>query len=138
MRFFFYGTLMDVDVRRLVLGRHAPAQVEPARLAGWQRFPVAGTSYPAIRRDPPAAVDGVLVRGLDAGAHALLERYEGDGYATLLVEVETATGRRVAAHVFAPRPKRIRRGRGAWDFADWLRRHKRRFIATLARRGIPS
>lgn len=138
MRFFFYGTLMDADVRRLVLGRHAPSEVAPARLAGWRRVPVAGTSYPAIVRDPLAGVDGVLVRGLDAGGQTLLERYEGDEYEVLLVEVESASGRRVAAQVFAPRPGRIRRGRGMWDFADWGRRHKRRFIATLARRGVPS
>lgn len=138
MRFFFYGTLIDPDVRRLVLGRRAPTEVEPARLAGWRRVPVAGTTYPAIVRDPLAVVDGILVRGLDAGALALLERYEGSEYEVLLVEVETASGRHVAAQTFALRPRRVRRRHGEWDFNDWERRHKRRFIAALARRGVPS
>lgn len=138
MRFFFYGTLIDPDVRRLVLGRHAPVAVEPARLEGWRRLPLAGATYPVIVRDPAAAVDGVLVRGLDASARALLVRYEGSHYELAPVDVATGRGRRIAANVFVPRPGRVRRGRGEWDFSDWARRHKRRFMATLARRGIPS
>lgn len=138
MRFFFYGTLIDPDVRRLVLGRHAPTAIEPARLEGWRRLPLAGATYPVIVRDPAAAVAGILVRGLDAGARGLLVRYEGPEYELLPVEVLTGSDRRVAASVFAPRSGRARRGRGEWDFAEWARRHKRRFVATLARRGIPS
>lgn len=138
MRFFFYGTLLDPDVRRLVLGRRAPAAIEPARLEGWRRLPLAGATYPVIVRAPMAAVDGILVRGLDIGARSLLVRYEGPDYELLPVEVLVASNRRVAASVFAPRSGRVRRGRGDWDFADWARRHKRRFVATLARRGVPS
>jgi hypothetical protein len=82
LRFFFYGTLIDADVRRLVLGRLAPDEVEPATLSGWRRVKLAGVTYPGIVPDAKGWVEGVL--------------------------------------------------------ADWQRRHKRRFIASLARSGNPS
>lgn len=138
MRFFFYGTLIDPDVRRLVLGRHAPAEVERAWLAGWRRVPIVGATYPAVIRDAQGSVDGVLVRGLDRAARDLLVRYEGDEYELIMVEVETDGGRHVAANLFVPRRPGFRHRRGMWDYADWSRRHKRRFLATLARRGVPS
>ncbi|MBL8834369.1 MAG: gamma-glutamylcyclotransferase, partial [Rhodospirillales bacterium] len=49
MRFFFYGTLIDPDVRRAVLGRLAPASVEPATLKGWRRFSAKGVTFPIAR-----------------------------------------------------------------------------------------
>jgi hypothetical protein len=42
MRFFFYGTLMDEDIRRAVLGDRAPDAVEPATLIGYRRMAAAG------------------------------------------------------------------------------------------------
>jgi hypothetical protein len=51
--------------------------------------------------------------------------------------VTTAAGRRVAAVVFIGRPN-LARGLGVWDFVQWQRLHKRRFVASLARRGSPS
>lgn len=138
MRFFFYGTLIDPDVRRLVLGADAPASVEKAWLAGWRRVPMVGRTYPGLVRDPLATVDGVLARGFDEAAKTRLDRYEGDEYELIMVEVETETSRRVAARVYVPRPGSFRRGRGMWDYGDWARRHKRRFLATLERSGGPS
>ena len=46
MRFFFYGTLMDADIRRAVLGVRALAPAERATLDGWRRVKKAGVSYP--------------------------------------------------------------------------------------------
>jgi hypothetical protein len=136
MRFFFYGTLIDPDVRRLVLGSLAPAAVEPAVLSGWKRVPLSGVTYPTIVRATRASVEGVLVRGLDGAARRRLIAYEGDDYHLIEVEVVVARGRRVAALVFVG--QRQVRNIGPWTFAVWQRRHKRRFVASLARRGSPS
>jgi hypothetical protein len=137
MRFFFYGTLIDPDVRRLVLGPLAPAAVEPASLSGWRRVPLPGVTYPTILRAPLASVDGVLARGLDAAGRRRLIDYESDDYDLIDVEVTIAAGRRLAALAFVGKPGQVR-GVGLWEFTAWQRRHKRRFVAALARRGSPS
>lgn len=136
MRFFFYGTLIDADVRRAVLGPHAPRHVEPALLDGWRRIPVRGKTYPVIVVDPGFKVDGVLVRGLNAAARRRLERYEDkDLYAVVDVAVvPTGRQRPVPALVFAAKAAGFRRSPGTWEIAAWRRRHKRRFLLRLGPR----
>lgn len=137
MRFFFYGTLIDADVRRAVLGRRAPAAVEPATLAGWRRVRLPKVTYPAIVPDRRSAVEGVLARGLDGQAQDRLVAYESPAYDLIEVPVTTGAGRQVTALVFAAKPGSTR-AIGIWDFAEWRRRHKRRFLAGLTRRGRPA
>ena len=137
MRFFFYGTLIDADVRRLVLGRLAPDEVEPATLKGWRRVKLAGLTYPGMVADPKGSVPGVLARGLDRVARQRLVRYEGDEYELVPVEVVAGNGKTVSAVTFVS-GRALKRAAGSWEIADWQRRHKRRFLASLARSGAPS
>jgi gamma-glutamylcyclotransferase (GGCT)/AIG2-like uncharacterized protein YtfP len=133
VRFFFYGTLMDADVRRAVLGRRAPRIVTPAVLEGWRRVLVAGASYPAIVRRAGARVDGVLARGIDAAAARRLDRYEGAEYVAIEAAVRTSSrSTPVTATVFVPRPGHVRIRAGKWDVDVWRRRRKRRFLAKLS------
>ena len=136
MRFFFYGTLIDADVRRAVLGAYAPRHVEEACLRGWRRGPVRGKTYPVIVADPQASVDGALVRGLNTAARRRLERYEDeDLYALAEVDVLLAGRAKVVrAVVFVAKAAGFRHGPGTWDIDEWRRRHKRRFLLTLGRR----
>jgi hypothetical protein len=137
MRFFFYGTLMDADVRRAVLGARAAAPAEPAVLDGWRRVKLAGVSYPVILRARGQKVEGILMHGVDRRGLEMLQRYEGDEYAMIAVEV-SAGADRIAAKVFVPRPGMPIRARGPWALADWQRRFKRRFLNGLqAQRGQP-
>lgn len=127
---------MDADVRRLVLGPLCPATVEPAILKGWRRVMLPGVTYPSVIRDAEGAVEGVVTGDLTAGAKRRLLAYEGKDYD--LIEVDVATGgETIGAWMFAGTPIQGRRA-GEWKFALWQRRHKRRFVATLARRGAPS
>lgn len=129
MRFFFYGTLLDADVRRAVLGTLAPASVEPARLAGWRRFSLAGVTFPIARPERGAAIDGLLVRGLDAQAGRLLDVYEGPGYARRTVELASGVSAILYAEdgsrSFAVSPQ-------PWDLEIWVRRHKKAYLGKLA------
>lgn len=136
MRFFFYGTLMDADVRRAVLGRRREIAVGPATLHGWRRVALAHESYPIIVRDSGGTVEGLLARGLDAAARARLCVYEGPDYELTGAVVHTAAGA-VDAHVFVPAPGWRPEARGDWDLAAWQRAAKRSFLARLngARRG---
>ncbi len=132
MRYFFYGTLIDPDIRRHVMGDLAPASVEPARLEGWRRFSLKGASFPIARPDRAASIDGVLARGLDKAAGRLLDIYEGPGYGRTIVSVRDADGKARDAVLFVedgsvefivvPQP---------WDYEVWVRRHKKEFMAQL-------
>jgi hypothetical protein len=137
MRFFFYGTLMDEDVRRAVLGVRSLAPTEKAILKGWRRVRMAGVSYPMIVRARNHEVEGILMHGIDARARDLLQRYEGDEYTMLAVEVETGDASKLSARMFVPRPGLTVRGRGPWDLETWRRRHKRRFLGGLQFVGKP-
>ena len=137
MRFFFYGTLLDADVRRAVLGRRAPETVEPATLHGWRRFKLPRVTYPAILPDGRSSVDGVLARGLDAAVRERLIAYESGDYDLIAVPVTTRAGKPVSAWVFVAKPA-TRRDIGAWSFDAWCRRHKRRYLARLVRRTRPA
>jgi Gamma-glutamyl cyclotransferase, AIG2-like len=136
MRFFFYGTLMDEDVRRAVLGVRALAPAERATLEGWRRVKMAGVSYPMIGRARNHKVDGILMHGIDRRAHELLQEYEGDEYTMIGVEVQTADSK-ISARMFVPRPGLTVRGRGPWDLVTWQRRHKRRFLGGMQMQGKP-
>ena len=133
MRFFFYGTLLDEDLRVAVLGRLAPLAVDKATLHGWRRVTAPGASYPVIFPRQGGRVVGVVARGLDRRAAALLDAYEGDdAYARRPIEVTLPGGRRVEAQIYAPADGRFKRGRRPWSLAAWRRLHKRAFIDRLS------
>ena len=131
MRFFFYGTLIDPDVRKAVLGKLAPAAVEPATLPGWRRFRAKGVSFPIARPDPKAEIEGVLARGLTDEAGRKLDAYEGDGYRRVTVEA-LAGGKPVAAFFYVDDGSgTLVAEPGAWSYANWVKRDKRAFLALL-------
>ncbi len=130
MRFFFYGTLMDDEVRGAVLDERSAA--EPAVLAGWRRVRKPGTPYPIVVRARGRRVAGVLVRGLDGRARARLIAFEDDGYALALLPVN-AGGRRRMAWVFAAKPgTRLGRAR-RWNVAEWRKTGRGPLLARLGR-----
>jgi len=134
--FFFYGTLLDAEVRALVMGAGAPAAVETATLAGWRRITRPGATYPIVVRAPDDTVEGAIARALVPDAVSRLIAYEGAEYGTAAVEVRLADGRSAAAEMFVPSGEHAAGGR-PWDLAAWQRRHKRRFIARL-KAGAPA
>jgi gamma-glutamylcyclotransferase (GGCT)/AIG2-like uncharacterized protein YtfP len=135
MRFFFYGTLLDPDVRRQVLGRGAGAlAVEPAVLSGYRRVYVRGKTYPVVVPDPASAVEGCLMRGLDRRAAQRLIAFETDEYDLVERTVITASGGIVACRVFVAGRRALPSVR-PWDYETWRRRHRAEFGRRL-RRGI--
>jgi hypothetical protein len=135
VRFFFYGTLIDPDIRRVVLG--APAAnalvLRPGVLCGWMRRAVRSASYPMILPRAGAGVDGILASGLDAVACRRLRSYEGAEYLVVRVQVRCADGRGRDARVFAPRPGGGLKPRAVdWDHAAWSMREKRCFLRRIA------
>jgi hypothetical protein len=131
MRFFFYGTLLDLDVTALVLGRRLPpAAFTPATLAGHARRRVKGASYPIAVRDPKSEIAGAVVGGLSPRDVARLAAYEGPRYRIAALKVRIA-GVLSTVSVFAPVEERFQSTGGSWELTSWQRGHKRAFLARL-------
>tara|TARA_R110000787_G_scaffold82815_4_gene178858 strand:- start:356 stop:766 length:411 start_codon:yes stop_codon:yes gene_type:complete len=134
MDFFFYGTLIDDEVRAAVLpGSAAGLTPVSARLPGWRRVCIRGRAYPAVVPRSAAATDGILLRGLPPPLFDRLVDYEGAEYDLRDCLVETPDGA-VTARVFAA-ARNCRVTALEWDFERWRRRDKRRVMAAL--RGGP-
>lgn len=130
---FFYGTLLDPDIQRRVIGRVlARPALATATLAGFRRVRAAGKWFPILVPGLSAdRVDGAVAAGLTAREIARIVRYENDGYAMKPVTVVLADGAKKRALVFLP-------GRGSanqlkptaepWDLPTWQAREKPRVL----------
>ncbi|MFC3676687.1 gamma-glutamylcyclotransferase family protein [Ferrovibrio xuzhouensis] len=144
MSYFFYGTLCDPDVLRLVLGyRPSRRQFTPAILTGFRRKIAKGRRYPVLVPAPAGCIRGLVFQPGRPRDHERLAAYEGPDYAARRLPVrrlpdhEQAAGR---ACVFVA--ARSPRGGSCLpaDFADWhpqqwQRRDKRRFLQSLLTQG---
>lgn len=132
MRFFFYGTLLDPDVRRLVLPHcHRDLALTPARLTDWRRARARHGRFPVVRRQPGGRVDGLLAEGIDAAGVHRMAHFEGDGYSVGRLTLAVA-GRAVEAQVFLPERRALALPE-PWSLAAWQRRDKRRFLPQVQR-----
>jgi hypothetical protein len=132
--FFFYGTLVDADVRRLVLGRDVPdAALEPALLRDHRRYAVIGQPYPAIVPEAEATTDGVILPGAGVRDAAILSCFEGAEYGARecpvvpAAAVDGAAAPDHTAWVFIA-SERVPRADAGWSIEDWQTHHKPAFI----------
>ena len=133
MRFFFYGTLMDDDVCRAVLGeRCRQMRVEPAVLPGYRRVRAARGDFPVLTRRSGRRLDGLLVRNLPGDALLAIAHYEGPDYAPRRARVIDRNGGRHPAWIFMPRHGRIASSR-PWSFERWQKYGKARLRPRLER-----
>lgn len=127
MRYFFYGTLLDADVRRHILGDWIDRRaLEPAWLGGFRRVYLRGRSYPVVIPDRREAVEGLLAQGLDRRAQINLDRFESDEYIAAIRPVRLEDGRNLPARVFLASALAFPTDR-PWSITDWQRDHKRAF-----------
>jgi hypothetical protein len=131
MNFFFYGTLLDDDVFPLVTGRSlAPRDRCRAAIDGYLRVFREGASYPILVATAGGRVEGALVGGVGPREAERLKTFEGDEYALIQLIVHRHNGGPVGAHVFMAKTW-VPGSADVWDFANWRRRHKRRYLARL-------
>ncbi len=126
---FTYGTLLDPDVRRLVMGeRWALPHYRPGRLTGWRRCRVRGSMYPLLVAARGHAVDGMVLEGVEAEAAARIAYFESHEYLPRLAPVRClATGHAITSWVFLPSAGTPVDHRD-WRYDAWVRRHKRAFL----------
>lgn len=99
---FVYGSLMFSELVEAIIGRN-PAW-EPAFLPGYKRCLLAGSPYAIITPKSGETVEGLLLQELTEAELAALDRYEGEFYASMKVEVARADGStaRALAYGIAP------------------------------------
>jgi hypothetical protein len=131
MRFFFYGSLLDPDIRRIVMGKGGPWPTEPATLAGWRRRRRHDAIYPILERRAGAAVEGVVVSGVTPAAAARLAAFEGSNYGIALLRPRAADGRLLPAFLFLPRRRLA--GPAPWDETGWAHGRKAAALRSAAR-----
>jgi hypothetical protein len=133
MRFFFFGTLMDIDVLSEVIGRKVPAELlKPAHLSGFRRVAVEGASYPIIVEDEDGVVEGVMMAGISPEERALLEAYEGKGYRVTDARVDARAQRREVLMFEPVEGAHSVKGKD-WDLAHWQRHDKAHFLEGVRR-----
>lgn len=130
MRFFFYGTLLDADLRRVLCGPAADRwTTAPATLADHRRGRSPGRTYPFLLPAPGESVDGIVADGVDATAAAVMTLYEGLGYRTAALRPSTADG---PVPAWAYLPRRAVLARLTWTLEGWERDHKQAALRRVA------
>jgi gamma-glutamylcyclotransferase (GGCT)/AIG2-like uncharacterized protein YtfP len=131
MDYFFYGTLMDLDVLASVIGRRvASTRLKPATLAGYRRVYAKGATYPVlVPGDTDDRVVGHLFKDATVAEARRLRSYEGDLYDEVTLEVAVEKDL-VAARTFLPRGGTAATTK-PWHLALWRRRHKRVYLHGL-------
>tara|TARA_R110000787_G_scaffold186397_1_gene297960 strand:- start:47597 stop:48022 length:426 start_codon:yes stop_codon:yes gene_type:complete len=137
--YFFYGTLRDPEIARIILGRPLSGLAPTAaKLRGYRAVCVAGASYPGLVAAPDdvdASVIGIVVSRLSGLDVSRLDRYEGPEYATEDVVVQTSDGATVEARVYLPCAA-LQLADKTWSLTDWQRQDKKRFIGGLRRKAL--
>ena len=129
--FFFYGTLLDADVRRLVLARDLePASLHEAVLADHRISQAKGKTYPILAAKRGAKAHGLVASHLDHRDAARLFHYEDDGYHTVELDLAVFDGH-TKAWGFMPGP-RMKALPVDWSYAAWRRNVKARVMPGIA------
>ena len=131
MQLFFYGTLLDADIRRAILGAEAEGiALRPAVLPGFHRYRSSHGDYPVLLRRSGGRVRGLLAEGLGRPGLLRIGNFEGEDYAPARALVIGADGRRRRAWIYlasVPGPLERR----SWSLRAWQLRSKPRLMRQL-------
>lgn len=129
LHLFAYGTLMCPEIFAEVTGLHRSGS--PAALHGFRRVRVKNEVYPALIPDPEAVVSGVVYHDLSLNVWTRLDRFEGEMYRRMTVEVRLRDGSVQMAQTYVTDPRFIDCLEDAdWSFDDFLSHGKKIFQAT--------
>ena len=131
MRLFFYGTMRDPDVRRMVFGeRAAELTLRSALLHGFRPCSAKDGDYPVLVRRTAARSEGQLVDGLRYGDVLRLFHFEGPGYVPSRQLAIESGGGRLDAWVLLPDSRRLASAKG-WRLRHWQLHRKPRILPRL-------
>jgi hypothetical protein len=131
MLFFFYGTLMDRELRARLLGaRRHDLRVTPGALINRRRFRARDGDFPVLVPELGGRVTGVFVEGLDAHSLLWVAHFEGPWYLPDRVTAFDEQRRRLRPWTFRP-TRRSHASDAPWDFRRWQRTGKPQVRAQL-------
>lgn len=130
--FFFYGSLMDVELLEAVLCRKADSlSFTPGWLNGYIAETALGYSFPTLIERSDARAHGIITAGLSTDDVARIAYFEDTEYDTVAHSIATAR-RPVTAHVFMANAS-LRSSGEAWNFDAWRKRDKPLLLAVTRR-----
>ncbi len=125
---FFFGSLLDADVRHTVIGRAVPdedcAQVS---LDGYKRVRVENETYPALIAASNQSVEGIAVSNLSADEALRVLYFEGEEYRPEAVLLRYPRGGFDEAYTFLASPD-LNLTDEIWDFDHWVEHELDRYI----------
>jgi hypothetical protein len=126
--FFFYGSLMDLELLEAVIDRpSSDLRHQAGRLDGYAAETAHGYSFPTLVTRRGAVVEGVVTHGLSDADIERISYFEDTEYAHHPVEVVTAAAT-IAARTYMSTGA-LRSSGEAWDFAHWRAHHKPVLVA---------
>ncbi len=130
--FFFYGSLMDLELLEAVIDRSAShLAFVPGWLTGYVAQTAHGYSFPTLIERKGARVDGLITQGLTDDDIARIAYFEDTEYAPTTVDVTTAEAD-LAAQVFMATAT-LRSSGEPWSFDHWRQHHKPLLVAVTRR-----
>jgi gamma-glutamylcyclotransferase (GGCT)/AIG2-like uncharacterized protein YtfP len=129
---FAYGTLMCADIMRAVSGCQELTG-SAGLLRDHIRLYVRGEHYPGLLLCPGSCVEGVVYPAVPAQAWERLDRYEGDLYRRVGIDVELGAAgiRRVQTYLVRPELSGCLENR-VWELEGFLRHGKAEFERAYA------
>lgn len=128
LSFFFFGTLQDDDLRKLVLGRSTSTEdITVAILRGFRCVRLRSRVQPGILEDPEGQVEGILACDLSVTDAARISHYECGAYETESRLVDLPSGGQETAWIFLSDPD-LSVAPGKWHLKNWQQKYKRRSL----------
>lgn len=124
MAFFFFGTLRDRTLLKLVLDRSLDhLTFVPGWIAGYTARRAQNETFPVLIDDPIGRLDGVIVDGLTETDTARIRFFEDPFYVVDRVRVETTAGS-VATNMFLVTDP-TQATEDPWTLEGWPERDRR-------------
>lgn len=137
IRYFFYGTLLDVDVQEIVFGRRLlQRQMIPAVTHGYRRVYVKGAWYPTMAEASDQIINGMIITGLTHEERGKVDWFEDDDYELRPIPISIHGKNAGTALAYMP-PDGSNVSHQAWTMREWRQRFKRPFL-NRARRWMVS
>lgn len=130
--FFFYGSLMDLELLEAVIDREAEhLTFRPGWLSHYAAETAHGYTFPTLVERRGARVDGLITHGLTDQDIARIAYFEDTEYAPTTVAVTTAETD-VAAQTFMATTA-LKSSGECWNFDHWRQHHKPLLVAVTRR-----
>jgi hypothetical protein len=128
MTYFFFGTLMDLDVLSTVLDRPlVGGELSRAWLHGYRRVRAATASYPVLVPATGLLVGGVLFQPQSSRDEVRIRHFEDGEYVDRWLMAQLPGGRRLPARVFFSL-EALGCTDHPWHLDEWAHEHKAAFL----------